>query len=720
MLIGFIVFLPFVFAFCSLFFGRKHDLLCDDLGIVFCLAELVLSLFLLRGASSQTSFAVGNVFAGGLFFTADGFRATYSLVTSVMWAGTTLFSREYFKEERENLNRYRFFVLLTLGATQGVMLSADLMTAFVFFEILSFTSFTWVIHEETPDAVKAAKTYLAVAVIGGLILFMGMLLMQHAAGTLRFSELKEAVLKSSDRNEVLAAGICILFGFGAKAGMFPLHIWLPKAHPVAPAPASALLSGILTKVGIYGILMTTIQAFTDNVSFGVLVFVLGVITMALGAVLAVFSVNLKRILACSSMSQIGFILTGTGMMVLLSAAGNGEASDAALSGVMLHMLNHSLLKLSLFTAAGVVVMNLHTLDLNEIRGWGRNKTFLKAAFALGGLGISGVPLFNGYISKTLLHEGIAAGIGQYPAFAAYLKTAEWIFLISGGATFAYMLKIFITVFVEKNPARQREFDRSSYCMNTGSTIAVFGSSLFAVILGQPVLMKKISAFMTGKNGMENFNAFSAENLKGSLISLGIGAFLYLFAVRRGLSEDGIFLDRWPKKLDLEDSVYRPLLLSVLPCFFGSIAAVFGENRILKPASKGIMISYRKTARVFGENRILKPVSKGVMISCRKTACVLGENRVLIPLCRFMMLLSETLGRLFSVSTDGIVLFLRKTVLREVKRKDGSGRRPGRIRILKGATGNVLREVTVNFTFSLFMTCIGILLMLGVLLFLILR
>lgn len=318
MMLAWVVFLPFVWAFVSYCAGRKSEAVLTCGTAVFTAAELLLSLFLI---GSTERLLVPAVFADGLSFAAGGFRSVYSVVTSVMWAGTSLFSVEYFREERQNLNRYYFFVLLTLGATQGVMLSADLMTAFVFFEILSFTSFTWVIHEETPEAVRAAKTYLAIAVIGGLILFMGLLLMQHACGTLVFSELKEAAAAAPDQGEVNAAGLCILFGFGAKAGMFPLHVWLPKAHPVAPAPASALLSGILTKVGVYGILMTTVEVFAAIPSYGMTVLFLGLVTMALGAVLAVFSVNLKRTLACSSMSQIGFILTGIGTSVLLRSLG---------------------------------------------------------------------------------------------------------------------------------------------------------------------------------------------------------------------------------------------------------------------------------------------------------------------------------------------------------------------------------------------------------------
>ena len=132
----------------------------------------------------------------------------------------------------------------------------------------------------------------------------------------------------------------MLFGFGAKAGMFPLHVWLPKAHPVAPAPASALLSGILTKTGVFGVLVVSAEIFRYDEQWGKLILCLGVITMFGGAFLAVFSIDLKRTLACSSMSQIGFILVGTGMTELL-----GEENALAVRGTILHMVNHSLIKL---------------------------------------------------------------------------------------------------------------------------------------------------------------------------------------------------------------------------------------------------------------------------------------------------------------------------------------------------------------------------------------
>ena len=640
MLVVWLVFSPFIGALIAYILGRRNEKARDCFAIVLTALELVLAVVLAFVHSGGTFLQVSGFLVTGLSFEVNGFKAAYAVITALMWAGTTLFAPEYFRHEKEGLERYWMFILLTLGATEGVMLSGDLMTTFIFFEILSFTSFTWVIHEQTKEAVKAGYTYLFIAVFGGLVLFMGLALLYYETGTLSYADLKAAVDACPDRGMILAAGICVLLGFGAKAGMFPLHVWLPKAHPVAPSPASALLSGILTKVGIYGILMITLHALVEDYVFGSIILIAGMITMLLGAVLGVFSVNLKRTLACSSMSQIGFILTGVGMLILLSAAGSEEGYAIALPGLLLHMVNHSIIKLTLFMCAGVVVMNLHKLNLDEIRGWGRKKNKLKIAFALGALGISGVPLMNGYMSKTLLHEGIVEGIHLLEGISSYLKAAEWIFLVSGGLTFCYMLKLFICIFVEENkdPVLQQKYDMPGAYMNLTSTIAILGSSIFCLLLGQPLISTRLGAFMSGNSHILHFKAFTLTNLKGGAISLCIGGILYLVAVRGLLKKDGRYKDYWPKWLDLEDLVYRGI-----------------------PA-------------------------------------------------RFIFALWCTVLRIVEMSTDTIIVLIRKTFMRETRVRNNS-HRFGLAGVMAAEFSEAAKPIVTNFTFALLMTCLGIIVML---------
>ena len=242
----------------------------------------------------------------------------YCYIALFMWSVSLLFSKEYFAHYSHKV-RYYGFMLLTMFATLGVFLAKDLFTMFIFFEVMSLSSYVWVVQEETEEALKVGVTYLTIAVIGGMVMLMGLFLLNHTLGTLEIAELYQSVQSvwKEKSGQIYTAGFLMLFGFGAKAGMFPLHFWLPKAHPVAPAPASALLSGILTKCGILGILVLTAQIFVHDLTWGSVILTLGVFGMVVGAVLAVFSVNLKRTLACSSVSQIGFILVGVGMQCFL-------------------------------------------------------------------------------------------------------------------------------------------------------------------------------------------------------------------------------------------------------------------------------------------------------------------------------------------------------------------------------------------------------------------
>ncbi len=480
----------------------------------------------------------------------------YCYIALFMWSVSLLFSKEYFAHYSHKA-RYYGFLLLTMFATLGVFLAKDFFTMFVFFEIMSLSSYVWVAQEETEAALKAGVTYLAIAVIGGMVMLMGLFLLKDALGTLRMDELYQAVRNvwTEKSGQIYLAGFLMLFGFGAKAGMFPLHFWLPKAHPVAPAPASALLSGILTKCGVLGILVLTAEVFVHDLTWGSVILTLGVLGMVVGAVLAVFSVNLKRTLACSSVSQIGFILVGVGMQCFL-----GEENALAVRGTFLHMVNHSLIKLLLFNLAGVVYMNIHALDLNTVRGFGRRKPFLMVTFLMGALGIGGMPLWNGYVSKTLLHESIVEYIAHLTAHghsALLFQAIEWIFLFSGGLTVAYMLKLFICIFIEKNPEKQEQYDAKTTYMSVLSKIVLGLAAVILPVMGflpgmtMDKMADAVMDFMRSGPLHHEVHYFTWVNLKGGLISIGIGMLVYFFVIRKVFMKNGKYVDLWPKKLDLE-------------------------------------------------------------------------------------------------------------------------------------------------------------------------
>ena len=630
-----LVFMPMAAAIASYITGRFSKSIRNYFaqlvtGVTFVFA---LSLFvkILTSNSAQTLIIeIPYVCGMGLHFTADGFRAMYGMIAAFMWFTSTLFSEEYFAHYR-NRNRYYLFLLLTLGATEGVFLSADFYTTFIFFEIMSFTSYVWVAHDEKQESLRAAATYLAVAVIGGLVMLMGIFLLYDVTGTLFFNDLVDREsgcglfgYLSTGRTQVEIAGLCMLFGFGAKAGAFPLHIWLPKAHPVAPAPASALLSGILTKAGMYGILILTSYLFLGDMMWGSMILILGVCTMVIGAVLALFSVDLKRTLACSSVSQIGFILVGVGMSGLLY-----KENLLAVRGSMLHMVNHSLIKLALFMAAGVIYMNVHKLDLNDIRGFGHGKPLLNYIFLMGALGISGIPLWNGYISKTLIHESIVeyiehVGHEQGGIFSpGMLRGIEWAFLISGGLTVAYMTKLYVAIFVERNTdeSAQAKFDamNGKYMNKIGASALTVSATLLPLMGLLPhIVMDGLAdmsqSFMNTDHAGESVAYFSLTNLKGAAISLAIGAFVYLLVVRLWINKDGKYVNRWYRYFDLENYLYRPILLNILPFLFGVIC------RVLDSLVDAVVVFLRKT--IFRDSKLPQELPEGTPFT-HMCACIVG-------------------------------------------------------------------------------------------------
>ena len=624
-----LVFFPMVSALIGYLIGRRKKNIRDYFAEAVTGIEFFIFLYLfigmITGSGNVRSAFLPGICGMGLHFTMDGFRALYGTIAAFMWFMSTLFSGEYFSHYR-NRNRYYLFLLITLGATEGVFLSADFYTTFIFFEIMSFTSYVWVAQDERKESLRAAETYLGVAVIGGLVMLMGIFLLQSVTGTLMFDELaglseKMADAAPGDFKKLWAAGICMLFGFGAKAGAFPLHIWLPKAHPVAPAPASALLSGILTKAGMFGVLILTSYVFLGDAFWGSMILLIGIFTMVVGAVLALFSVDLKRTLACSSVSQIGFILIGVGMSGLLR-----EDNAFAVRGSLLHMVNHSLIKLVLFMAAGVVFMNVHKLNLNEIQGFGRKKPLLHFIFLMGALGISGVPLWNGYISKTLLHESIVeylellreGAVSSYYA-PATMQWIEWIFLISGGLTAAYMTKLYVAVFIERNrdAAVQEKFDslKGNY-MNKVSAGALTLSAVLLPIMG--IFPNQVMApvadlgqgFRLFEGDVEPVKWFSPESLKGAGISLLIGVAVYLIVVRIWLmkKEEGkkIYVNRWHRYLDLENVIYRPVLLKGLPFVFGVIC------RVLDSMVDFVVVFLRKT--VYKDSKLPHELEEGTPVT----------------------------------------------------------------------------------------------------------
>ncbi len=438
-----------------------------------------------------------------LGFKVDPTALLIALTTSFLWLLSSIYAVSYMSHEHAR-TRYAIFVLLTLSADLGVLLARDFLTLFIFFEMLGLFSVMLVIHEENEAAFSAGKLYLWFGIIFGLALLVGILLLFSYTGQLNIMPMAELIEKSIPTSMRYIIAACMVAGFGAKAGVFSLHVWLPEAHPVAPTPASMLLSGVMIKAGAYGIIRSIntlyaeahpvfaeaaaahsaaaghVAAWTTKTTFGYALLWLGIITMFFGVVNALLSANCKRMLAYHSVSQMGYIIFGFGCAAYLGADG-----AMGFAGGLYHIVNHALFKALLFMSVGAVYFRTHELDMYKLGGLWRNMPIVAIACLIAVFGIAGVPFFNGFASKTLLHHAIFEAYDHSAAFSLtgqkdiYLLLAEVIFMLTAFGTFCSNFKMWLFVFIWKRPEKYKDVEREPIYM----TIAMIALASVIIFIG---------------------------------------------------------------------------------------------------------------------------------------------------------------------------------------------------------------------------------------------
>jgi formate hydrogenlyase subunit 3/multisubunit Na+/H+ antiporter MnhD subunit len=576
-LLWFIIIFPLIGSFVGYILERKNERYRDTFNIIMTGITFIAVMLLYRHVKiGAVEVSVPNVMGIGLHLKMDVFRYIFVWLTSIIWFLTTIYSTQYLISYK-NRNRYYMFFMLTLWSTIGIFISENILNLFTFFEIMSLTSYALVIHDEDDYSHEAGDTYIVMAVSGGLILLMGLFLLYNYTKTLDIKELQVASQSLGNIKYLISA--LIIIGFGVKAGMVPLHIWLPKAHPAAPAPASAILSGILLKTGIFGIIITT-EIMGGDFIIAVVILILGFVNMFLGGLLAMFQRNIKRILAYSSMSQIGYILVGIGLMGILK-----EHRAIAVYGTLYHIINHAIFKVLLFMLAGTIYMVLHELSINEIGGFGRNKKVLKVLFFIGLCAIIGMPGFNGFASKNLIHEALSEAHHIYGGNIFIL--AEVIFTLSSSFTTAYLLKIFIAVFVEESID---DFRPVKGKITTKAMIPMI--ILAGMILYIGLNPDKIINVLAGAMGTFNVEEipkvdfYSFHNVKTSILTIFYGVLVYIGFVRKylrkGMGKEWFYENISLDWFNLERDLYRPVMRQVFNA--ASVILRIIDESIIKSAA----------------------------------------------------------------------------------------------------------------------------------------
>ena len=365
-----------------------------------------------------------------------------SLYLSIIFCGIGLaaavYSMRYMELERETgLDRYYSLLLTLVAGMVGVTLANDFFTLYVFWELMAISSYSLVSFRKWSwEAVEAGFKYLIMSTIGSLMALLGIGLLYGLTGSLRFDVLQAAVASGSGLAAYLSMGL-IMIGFGVTAAIVPFHSWLPDAHPAAPTPISAVLSGIVIKTGVYAMLWGLFKVFTPAVyGFGGALIVLGVLTMTFANIVVIMQSDIKRFLAYSSIANIGYIITGMGFAayVLNHYPDQIAVASLALTGALLHILNHALGKGLSFLCAGCYIARAETRELSKLEGIGAKMPITTASLGMGLLNLAGVPPLSGFWSKLFI---VSAGLG-IPS-DAFMLIATAIFILNSVVAAGYYL-----------------------------------------------------------------------------------------------------------------------------------------------------------------------------------------------------------------------------------------------------------------------------------------
>lgn len=407
-----IVLVPYVGGFVLWAVGSKAPRLRDGLAVVLALATL--ALVALDPALDPASRLFALIFAG-------------------ISAAMVVYSVDYMAGAA-NANRYWFFAFLMIGSLIGLTTAHELGNFYVFWELMTWTSYFLVVQDESPKALKAGFVYFLMCAGGAYVMHFGILLAHAGTGSFEFAVLAERLPTLAP---LTGATIVVAFfiGFAVKAGLVPMQAWLPLAHPVAPASVSGPLSGILTKAGVFGMVkvlfvvvgLGSLHRFAfAGVDLGTILMVLGCLTLIYGEIRALFETELKRMLAFSTLAQVGEIVAILGL-------GTALAVDASL----FHVVNHAAMKTLLFFAAGAFILRTGHHDIADFAGLGRRMPVTAGCYALASIAIMGLPPFSGFASKFLM---------VWAAVAEGHWEIATLLLLGGLAGAVYYLRVVATLF----------------------------------------------------------------------------------------------------------------------------------------------------------------------------------------------------------------------------------------------------------------------------------
>lgn len=430
------VFFPILLGAILLFMPefRSRNRLLGIVGAGVLITGLMAFLALAVGETNVSLLCLGEKLE--IAFRLDKLGRVFTLLVTIIWVMTGLYSFAYMKHEKEE-KRYFGFYLMTFGALLALAFAGNIVTYYLFYELMTLLSVPLVLHTRTREAVMGGLKYLLYSLCGAYMVLLGLFFLSRYATTFYFTAggVLNGELTAENEKVLLIVVFFMIIGFGVKAGMFPLHAWLSAAHPVAPAPASAVLSGLIVKAGVLGMIRTVYFLFGADFIRGTWVqtvwIVLTLITIFMGSMLAYREKILKKRLAYSTVSQVSYILLGLALL-----------QPQAMTGALLHTIFHAFIKATLFLSAGAIVYKTEKTNVDDMTGIGKEMPLTIWCYTFASLALIGIPPASGFVSKWYLAEGaLLSNTGVF----TWLGPA--VLLLSALLTAGYLLPVTIKGFL---------------------------------------------------------------------------------------------------------------------------------------------------------------------------------------------------------------------------------------------------------------------------------
>ena len=405
-----------------------------------------------------------------VYFHVDAIGKLFASVVTLVWILAICFAGEYMKKEQDQKRFFGFF-LIVYGVLMGLCYAGNLITFYLFYEMMTLTTVPLVLHTRTREAITAGMKYLLYSLSGAYLVLFSTYMLNRYTTSLNFTPGGTLDLAAAEGHTtlILVCACLMILGFGVKAGMFPMHGWLSTAHPAAPAPASAVLSGVIVKMGVLGAIRVVYEIIGPEMIRGTWVqtvwLTLSLITVFMGSMLAYREKILKKRLAYSTVSQISYILFGLALL-----------QPQALTGSLLHMVFHACIKSCLFLCAGAVIFCTGKIRTDQLTGIGKEMPVTIWCYTIASLALIGIPPASGFISKWYMAEGaLSSGTSVFAVLGPV------VLLISALLTAGYLLPVSMKGFLPG-----KEFDYAHLIRkeaNLAMLIPVSMLSLLALLLG---------------------------------------------------------------------------------------------------------------------------------------------------------------------------------------------------------------------------------------------